>query len=114
MDIKKIIAKLPTGYVEEAARMDDATLREEVLRAETRIREVARDRASDEKLQGAKDIVKDLNGPYADAVKAQRAKIAFTLHTLEERGKLPEVGGGDGENEKTGVRRRPSTGRRRV
>lgn len=99
MNIKKIIARLPTGYAEEADRMDSEALSAEVLLAETRIREVEREQAADEKLQGAKEIVKDLKGPYSDALKAQRAKIDYALHLLEERGKLPETYEGDGENE---------------
>lgn len=54
MDIKKIIAKLPVGYVEEAAGMDGDALRAEIIRAETSIRETEREMGSDEKLQGVR------------------------------------------------------------
>jgi hypothetical protein len=36
MDIKKIIAKLPTGFVEDAAGMDGDGLRAAIVRAEER------------------------------------------------------------------------------
>ncbi len=88
MDIKKIIAKLPVGFVEDAAGMGDDALRAEIIRAETSLREVDREVAADEKLQGARAIVKDIMGPYGDARRAQRAKIAYTMHLLEARGKL--------------------------
>lgn len=86
MDIKKIIAKLPVGFVEEAAGLDGDGLRAAIVRAEERIRETEREQGQDEKLQGARDIVKDLAGAYNDAKRAQRAKIAYSLHLLEERG----------------------------
>lgn len=98
MDIKKIIKKLPVGFVEDAARMDGVALRAEIVKAETSIREVERELGQDEKLAGARDIVKDIVGGYNDAKRAQRAKIAYALHVLEERGELG-VGMDDGEVE---------------
>lgn len=86
MDIKKIIAKLPTGFVEEAAGLDGDALRAAIVRAEERIRETEREQGQDEELAGAREIVKDLAGAYNDAKRAQRAKIAYALHLLEERG----------------------------
>jgi hypothetical protein len=88
MDIKKIIAKLPTGFLDEVAGMDGDQLRAEIIKAETSIREVEMSQKADEKLTGAREIVKDIVGGYNDARKAQRAKIAYTLHVLEERGEL--------------------------
>lgn len=86
MDIKKIIAKLPVGFVEDAAGMDGDALRAAIVRAEELVREVEREQGQDEKLQGAREIVKDLARGYNDAKRAQRAKIAYALHVLEERG----------------------------
>ena len=100
MDIKKIIAKLPTGFVEDAAGIDGNALRAAIIKAETSIREVERELGQDEKLQGAREIVKDIVGGYNDAKKAQRAKIAYSLHLLEERGELgrgESVGDADAE-----------------
>lgn len=88
MDIKKIIAKLPVGFVEDAVGMDGDALRAEIIRAETQIREVEREQGQDDKLQGAREIVKDIVGAYNDAKRAQRAKIAYSLHLLDERGEL--------------------------
>lgn len=88
MDIKKIIAKLPVGYAEEAAGMDGDRLRAEIIRAETSLRQVEQEMKANEKLTGAKELVKDFMAPFNDAKKAQRAKIAYSLHVLEERGEL--------------------------
>ncbi len=86
MDIKKIIAKLPVGFAEDAAAMDGDALRAAIVRAEELVRETEREQGQDEKLQGAREIVKDLSRGYNDAKRAQRAKIAYALHLLEERG----------------------------
>jgi hypothetical protein len=88
MDIKKIIAKLPVGYLEDSASMDGDALRAEIIKAETTLREVDLSQKNDEKLSGAREIVKDLVSSYNEAKRAQRAKIAYTLHLLEERGEL--------------------------
>ncbi len=101
MDIKKIIAKLPTGYAEDAAGMDGDRLRAEIIRAETSLREVEMEQKADEKLTGAREIVKDIVASYNDAKRAQRAKIAYSLHLLDERGEL----GRSGESEEDAVTR---------
>jgi hypothetical protein len=88
LDIKKVIAKLPTGYLDDVAGMSGAQLRGEIIKAETSIREVMKEQAADEKLQGARELVKDFVSGYNDAKKAQRAKIEYLLHLLEERGEL--------------------------
>lgn len=88
MDIKKVIAKLPTGYAEDCAGFNGDQLRAEIVRAETSLRWVDQEMKADEKLTGARELVKDLSASYNEAKKAQRAKIAYSLHVLEERGEL--------------------------
>jgi len=88
MDIKKIIAKLPPGYAEDMAGMNDAQIRAEIIKAETAIRYTEQEMAADEKLRGARELAKDLSAPYREANNAQKAKIRYSLHVLEERGTL--------------------------
>lgn len=88
MDIKKIIGRLPTGFAEDAAGMNGDQLRAEIIKAETSLRTVEQEMKADEKLTGAKELVKDYSAAYNDAKKAQRAKIAYALHVLEDRGEL--------------------------
>lgn len=88
LDIKKIIAKLPPGFAEDAAGMDREQLRAEVMRANISLRQVEQEMKADEKLTGARELVKDFSAAYNEAKKAQRAKIAYSLHVLEERGEL--------------------------
>lgn len=106
MDMKKIAAKLPVGYADEAAGMDGDKLRAEIVRAETALHEVERELKADEKLTAAREVMKDLVGAYNDVKKAQRAKIAYTLLLLEERGEL--LTGEFGGDAVTGERPGPS------
>lgn len=89
MNIEKIIKKLPTGFVDDVAGYSPAQLKEVVIQSETNIRETENTRDNDEKLQGAKELVKDFSGPYKEAIAAQRAKIKYVLHLLDEKGALP-------------------------
>ena len=87
MDLAKIKGKLPTGFADEADAMDEAALRDVIIDAETTISETEAEKKKDEKLAGARQIVKDLSAGYSDVNKAQRAKIAYALHRLDEIGK---------------------------
>ena len=88
MDIKKLISKLPKGFVDEVASMSSEAMEDAIVASEANIRRVEAEREGDEKLRGARELAKDLSAPYADAVKAQRAKIEYLLWQLEERGEL--------------------------
>ena len=111
MDIKKIVAKLPTGSAEDAAGMDGEQLRAEIIKAETALREVEMEMKADEKLAGAKEILKDISGAYSEAKRAQRAKIAYSLHLLDERGELGLGEMGDDAVTGTGMGERPGPAR---
>lgn len=92
MDIRKLMKALPTGFAETVAQMSGDDMRSAMILANTRVREIVREKEGDEKLEAARNLVKDLNEPYADALKAQRAKIDYLLWQLEERGELLELG----------------------
>ena len=91
MDLKKIISKLPTGYIDEVNGSSPEKLKAEIIQAETNIKRVEQERNADEKLAGARELVKDLSAPYRDAITAQRAKIAYVMFLLGEKGQLPDA-----------------------
>lgn len=84
--LAKVIKKLPTGYLDEAGAMSVEELKQEILKAVQNLRETMDEEEADEKLQGAKELVKDLGGGYKDARDAQNAKINYVLHVLGEKG----------------------------
>lgn len=99
MKIENVIKKLPSGYVDEANSLSDTQLKAQIIQCEANVRDIKAAQDADVKLQGAKELVKDLSGPYKEAVGAQRAKIDYILHLLEERGTLPGANHGDTDSE---------------
>lgn len=88
MKIEKVLKKLPAGFADDAAGMDEEQLRAAIVDADAAVRETEMARDADETLQSAKEHVRDLSSGYRDAITAQRAKVAYCLHLLEERGRL--------------------------
>lgn len=78
--------KLPTGFIEDAEALDDDGLKKVVFDAESNIYTIEKEKENDPKLNGAKEIIKDLNGPFRDAKSCQMAKIRYALFLLENRG----------------------------
>lgn len=78
--------KLPTGFKEDADSFDVDKLKQTIIESEGNIVTVDREMQQDEKLQGAKELVKDLASAYRDAKSAQTAKIKYCIHLLESKG----------------------------
>jgi len=91
-EMEKILKDLPVGYIEDMVSADPAKLRDEIVKADARAAEIKREMKADEKLAGAREIVKDLSGGYRDALKAQAAKVAWCLHELDEKGQPVDTG----------------------
>lgn len=88
MNIRKLIKSLPTGFADEAHAMGPEELKAAVITCEANIAESERAKENDDDLRAAQERLKDLNGAYADAVKAQRAKIRYLMLQLEQKGLL--------------------------
>lgn len=86
MDIKKVMGKLPTGFADEAAAMNSDALRQCIVDATANIERIDAEQSADEKLQGAKELVKDFSAGYREARTAQAAKVSYCHHLLAERG----------------------------
>lgn len=78
--------KLPTGFKDDADSYDNEKLKQTILECEANIVNVDREMQNDEKLQGVKELLKDLASAYRDAKHAQTAKIKYCLHLLESKG----------------------------
>jgi hypothetical protein len=57
-----------------------------IVLAEGNIYEIENSKANDTKLNAAKEVAKDASAPYSDAIKCQRAKIAYSIFLLEGKG----------------------------
>jgi hypothetical protein len=81
----KVIKDLPEFKdTADAASTDD--LKKIIVTCEGNIYTVDKEQEADHKLNGAKEIVKELSAPYRDAKKVQQAKIQYALFLLESKG----------------------------
>lgn len=68
----------------DAGSVDD--LKKIIVDCEGNLWTIAKEKEADVKLNGAKELVKDLGGAYRDGQKAQNAKIQYALFLLESKG----------------------------
>ncbi len=79
--IKKTLSQ---SFVDNHENIDEDAAGSLIVKAEQQIKNLEEERASDEKLSAAKQIVKDLNSGYSSAIKYEKAKITFLLEKIEE------------------------------
>lgn len=77
---------LPTGFADDVASASNDDLKKSVFQSETNIYALEKEMEMDEKLSGAKALVKDLSQPYTETKAAQKAKIKYCLFLLGSRG----------------------------
>jgi hypothetical protein len=73
-------------WVETADSMSDEELKKAIVDSEGNIYTIDNEKDEDVKLNGAKELVKDMSEPYRDAKAVQTAKIKYALYLLESRG----------------------------
>lgn len=79
--VKKVLSK---SFVDNHESINEDTANVLIVQAEQKIKEIEEEKAADEKLMTAKQIVKDINTAYSSAIKYERAKISFLLEKLSE------------------------------
>lgn len=79
--VKKVLSK---SFVDNHENIDEDTAGSLIVSAEQKIKEIKEERAADDKLTAARQIVKDINTAYSSAIKYEEAKIQFLLSKLEE------------------------------
>lgn len=80
-DSKKLLS---SSFLDEYKDVNEDTAMQLIVEAENTIKRLEEERASDEKLATAKQMVKDLNSGYSNAIKHERAKIKFLLEKINE------------------------------
>ena len=75
---------LSKSFIDNNANVNEDQAMEMIVRATQKIKELEGERQADDKLNAAKQIAKDLNAGYSNAIKYERAKISFLLEKLEE------------------------------
>ena len=78
---RKVLSK---SFVDNNESVNEDVAGELIVKAEQKIKEIEEERAADEKLVAARNIVKDLNGSYTSAIKYEKAKIQYLLEKIAE------------------------------
>ena len=47
---------------------------------------IEKEKEADAKLNGAKELIKEMSAPYKDSIKVQKAKAKYALFLLEQKG----------------------------
>ena len=83
-----MMKNLPTGWKDEADKMNEAQLRAVIVESSNNLRTVDQEMEENDALQRLKAKAKDAAAGYNDAKKSQKAKIAYALQCLESNGKI--------------------------
>lgn len=78
---KKVLSKTFLDDHDDIAEDQAAEL---IVKSELRIKALKEEMDSDEKLQAAKSIVKDLSSAYRETINYENAKIQWLLSKIEE------------------------------
>ena len=81
----KVIKDLPE-FKDTADAASTEELKKIIVTCEGNLYTIEKEQSGDTKLNGAKEIVKELSEPYRDAKKVQQAKIQYALFLLEGKG----------------------------
>jgi len=75
---------LNKSFVDNHEDINEDLAAELIVKAEQKIRLIEEEKAADEKLAAARNIIKDLGAGYSSAVKYEKAKIQFLLEKINE------------------------------
>lgn len=77
-------SKLSQSFVDNAKDLNEDEATALLVESEQKIRQIKEERAADEKLTAAKNIVKDLSAGYNSALNYEKSKISFLLDKINE------------------------------
>jgi hypothetical protein len=83
MKIDKILEKLGKAQIEELDKLDEAELNKTIAEAQQAIETATEERNANERYQGAKQVIADLNGGLRNVRGFQNAKIGYALLRLK-------------------------------
>lgn len=78
--------KLPSEFSSIVDGLSSKELEQKLLECQAHIYNLDKEEDSDAKLNGAKDLVKELKQPYAEARTVENAKIKYLFFLLEAKG----------------------------
>lgn len=83
--IAKMTKKLSPSFLEDVVKMDAAAIKAAMVAAEKELQTIEETQEHDDKLNGAKELLRDLSAPYREQKAVSKAKIGYLVHMLKER-----------------------------
>lgn len=83
--VAKMVKKLSPGFLEDVAKMDAASVQAAMVAAEKELQLIEETQENDDKLKGAKELLRDLAAPYREQRALSKAKLGYLVHILKER-----------------------------
>lgn len=83
---KKLLDKLPEGFVEGMESADTEELKKKIIESESHLYEIDKEKDNDMNLKKAREEVKNIALPYRDARNTAAAKIKYCMYVLKGRG----------------------------
>jgi hypothetical protein len=77
---KSILSKT---FIENVKDLGEDQLADMVVKATVKIKQLKEEQNQDDKLNAAKQIVKDLNAGYSSIIKMEEAKVAFLIEEIQ-------------------------------
>ena len=77
---KSVLSKT---FIENVKDLASDELADLVVKAEIKIKALKEEQTNDDKLNAAKQIVKDLNSGYSSIIKMEEAKISYLLDQIQ-------------------------------
>jgi len=77
---------LPTGFSEGIESMDTEEIKSKIYECQAHSYEIDKAKDADEKLNAARETVKEFSAPYTEAQKTETAKAKYCFYVLEGRG----------------------------
>ncbi len=75
---------LSKSFVDNVKDLTAEELQELVIQCEKTVRKLKVEKKNDDRLNAAKDLVKDLSGAYSSAISYEEAKKSFLMDRIEE------------------------------
>ena len=78
--------KVSQEFLDAVDQMEADDIKQRILTCEGHLYEIDNAKNSDAKLNAAKEMSKELSGPYREAKTEETAKLKYCLFVLEQRG----------------------------
>lgn len=99
---EKVLKKLPPGFAQQLPKLVETDLKKIIQESARTIKDLNKEMKHHREIIALKDQIKDLEGPYKDAIGIFDAKIIACHETLNGRGVVIDLNEGRAPEKKAG------------